>query len=72
MSSRRVSDLPLDTATLRRLSVAADVDPRTIAKIFRGGHPRGMSGQRARRVLIAHGYLPAESVTATTEEAVAS
>jgi hypothetical protein len=57
------TQLTIDTATLRRLSVLADVDPRTIrveveAARGCGRHARGMAGARARRVLAAEGYFP--------------
>lgn len=47
----------LDAATLRRLAVLADVDPRTIRKVLDGAAVRGMTGQRVRAVLLAQGYL---------------
>jgi hypothetical protein len=69
MSTRRDSPTPgtpLPYSTLRRLAVAADVDPRTIQAemlALRGErtHVRGMAGERVRRVLADHGYLPHEA-----------
>ncbi len=49
----------IDTANARRLAVKADVDPGSIVKMVRGGTVRGMSGERARRVLVEAGYLDA-------------
>jgi hypothetical protein len=43
-----------DDATIRELSVAASVDPRTIRKILRGEQVRGMAGKRARAALARH------------------
>lgn len=48
----------IDEATVRRLSVLADADPRSIRKVLRGGKVRGMAGERVRRVLEEHGYAP--------------
>lgn len=54
-------------AVLRRLAVEADVDPRTIRAEILAAHGarrpvRGMPGERARRVLTEHGYLPSEAI----------
>jgi hypothetical protein len=54
MGTRRVHD----AATVRRLAVAAEVDPRTIRKLLDGEVVVGMPGQRARRVLEGEGLLP--------------
>ena len=56
-------DKEIDTTTVRRLALEADVDPRTIVaelKAARGerARVRGISGDRARRVLRQHGFLP--------------
>ena len=41
-----------DAATLRRLSVAYEVDPRSIVReLHETGSVRGMAGQRARRAV---------------------
>jgi len=48
-----------DAATVRRLAVAADFDPRTILKELHGRRARGMAGHRARAVLVQEGLLPA-------------
>jgi hypothetical protein len=43
-----------DAATLRRLAVTYEVDPRSIVKEIRlPGSVRGMSGERARRAVRA-------------------
>jgi|HubBroStandDraft_2_1064218.scaffolds.fasta_scaffold359949_2 hypothetical protein len=48
------------TATLRRLSVAHDVDPRSILRELREpGSVRGMAGERARNAVSA--YLASSS-----------
>ena len=47
----------LDAATARTLAVEASCDPRTIIRVFRGEQVRGMAGDRARAVLLAHGLL---------------
>jgi len=45
----------LSTATLRRLSAAHDVDPRSILRELRQpGSVRGMAGERCRQALRAH------------------
>ncbi len=54
----------LDSATLRRLAVEAECDPRTLVAEYRfqrGERPRavrGMAGDRARRALRNNGFLP--------------
>ena len=47
----------LNTATLRELAVKANVDPRTVVKVYRGETVRGGAGDRARKVLVAEGLL---------------
>ena len=42
---------PIDYPTARRLAVEAQVDPRTILRLARGGNVRGMAGERARAAL---------------------
>jgi hypothetical protein len=45
----------IPTSVLRRLSVAHDVDPRTILRELREpGSVRGMAGERARRALSSY------------------
>ena len=51
----------LDECTRRRLAVQAECDPRTIGKVARGEHVRGLAGHRARAVLKAAGLLPEDS-----------
>lgn len=47
--------IPIDAATLRRLSVAAEVDPRSIRKeLKQPGSVRGLPGHRIRAVLREH------------------
>jgi hypothetical protein len=58
----------LDTATLRRLAVEFDVDPRTILKLFRGGRVRGMARHRATRALESIGLRAPLDGDLTTED----
>ena len=46
----------IPAAVIRRLSVEADVDPRTLLKAYQNQPVRGMAGMRARRALAAAGY----------------
>lgn len=46
----------LNASTVRRLSVAASCDPRTIRRAAAGEPIRGMSGERARAALRAEGF----------------
>ena len=51
----------VDAATLRRLAVNADADPRTVAKeIAKPGSVDGMSGQRVRAALVKAGLRKPE------------
>lgn len=52
----------IDEANARRLAVKADCDTRTIKKALRGEVVRGMSGQRAKAVLIEAGLIEAGSL----------
>ena len=47
--------VPLDAATLRRLAVLAEVDPRTVARFWAGHAVRGLPGHRIERVLRQQG-----------------
>jgi hypothetical protein len=47
----------LDAATARRLAVKASVDPRSLIRVLRGEHVRGLAAYRAREVLEAEGLL---------------
>ena len=58
----------LDECTRRKLAVQADCDPRTISKVYRGGHVRGLAGHRARAVLVAAGLLPQPGTRAGSTE----
>ena len=51
----------ISTSRARRLAAEAEVDPRTLVKILEGKPVLGMAGDRARRVLIAAGYIKAEA-----------
>lgn len=47
----------IDTATARKLAVAADADPRSVLRELRQpGSVRGMAGHRVRQALEQHGY----------------
>jgi hypothetical protein len=62
MRSRRIPEASI----LRRLSVAASVDPRTLLRVLTGRAVKGMAGERARAVLIDAGLLDVgKSVTAS-------
>ncbi len=49
---------PPSASTLRALAVAADCDPRTVLKVWRGAPARTIAGRRAKQVLQAAGLLP--------------
>jgi hypothetical protein len=44
--------------SIRRAAVNAEVDERTVRKILRGEHVRGVAGERARAALRAMGIEP--------------
>lgn len=46
----------LDGPSLRRIAVAADADPRTVAKVLRGEVVKPLAAQRIRRALSELGY----------------
>lgn len=57
------SDLGIDRATLRRLAVEADADPRSVIAELRAARGerrqvKGMAGRRVRRVLVERGLIP--------------
>jgi hypothetical protein len=47
----------LQAGLLRQLAVEADVDPRTIKRVFDGQVVRGMAGRRAFEALVHAGLL---------------
>jgi len=52
---------PLDACTLRELAVLAEADPRTIVRVLRGEHARGLAlDRRIRRVLAERGFAARE------------
>jgi hypothetical protein len=55
--SDRTRRLPLDAATLRRLSVELSVHPRSLRKVFLGGLVRGLAGHRIRAGLAARDLI---------------
>ena len=57
----------LDTATIRRIAVESDSDPRSVVKVLRGDRVRGMVGHRIREVLSRRGLLAPD--VRTTEAA---
>ena len=56
----------LDAATLRRLAVKADCDPRTVLRVLRGEARVSLSAERARRALDEAGLLERQP-TATVQ-----
>lgn len=57
-------EIRFDTATIRRLAVEADVDPRTVRRRLRGESVRGMAAHRVDAVLVKHGLNSAERAVA--------
>ncbi len=55
----------VEAEMLRRLAVAAEVDPRTLRKLLRGAEVKGMAGRRARQVLADAGLLAVVPVKGT-------
>lgn len=47
----------IDAATLRRVSVEASCDPRTIVAVLEGNSPAGLAYERARAALEAAGFV---------------
>jgi hypothetical protein len=61
-NTKKTLPIPIAAADLRRWSVRAEVDPRTILRVASGDPVRNMSTARARAVLEAAGYpLPDKS-----------
>jgi hypothetical protein len=58
MTARAPRPQEIDTATVRRLAVEAEADPRSVERRLRGALVRGMAGHRIDRVLAAHGLAP--------------
>jgi len=46
----------IDTATLRRVSVDASCDPRTVSAVLEGRSTRGLAFERAKAALLAAGF----------------
>lgn len=63
MTTRCLPDVP----TLRRLAVLGSVDPRTLVRVLSGQDVRGMAGERAKRVLLAEGYIAPSSAQASSQ-----
>ncbi len=51
----------IDSATARALAVEASTDPRSIVKAAAGEPVKGLAGQRAKIVLLKHGYEIADA-----------
>jgi hypothetical protein len=51
----KTADL-IDAATLRRISVEASCDPRTIVAVLRGDTRRGLAFERAKEALEKAGF----------------
>lgn len=47
-----------NASTLRKLAVEAEVDPRTLMRVWKGGQVATMSSKRAAKALEAAGLLP--------------
>ena len=61
----------IPASTLRRLSAAHDVDPRSILRELREpGSVRGMAGERARKALNAYQLAKESSVAAVKNAGV--
>lgn len=56
--SEQIDAKAIDTATVRRLAVEAEADPRSVEARLRGKRVRGMAGHRIDRVLAKHGLAP--------------
>lgn len=71
--ANRTAGTTLDAASLRRLAVEFEVDPRTILKLARGEDVRGMARRRAARALRKVGVeLPNDDSTEFGDHAFAS
>jgi hypothetical protein len=55
MRTRKTLRVPVDAATIRRIAVAASVDPRTVIRHLSGEHVRGMPRHRIAHALKARG-----------------
>jgi hypothetical protein len=55
----------IDAATLRRLSVRASCDPRSVKRVLEGHTVRGLAFHRIRQVLEEAGIVPAMTVPST-------
>ncbi len=59
---KRYADL-IDAATLRRVSVKASCDPRTVIAVLKGSTTSGLAYERAKAALEAAGFkVPAAEV----------
>lgn len=58
MADARITPGEIDTATIRRLAVEAEADPRSVEARLHGKKVRGLAGHRIDRVLEAHGLPP--------------
>lgn len=52
---------PIDAATLRKVSVEASCDPRTVLAVLKGDSTRGLAFERAKAALVAAGYRVPEA-----------
>lgn len=62
----------LDRKTILMLAAKAEVDPRSIERAARGELVRGMSGDRARRVLLEEGFLAEPKVYVFEPETISA
>jgi hypothetical protein len=52
----------IDAATLRRVSVEASCDPRTVVAVLEGSSTSGLAYERAKAALVAAGFrVPAKA-----------
>lgn len=54
--AEKLPPIPIGLATLRRIAVSANVDPRTVHRVAAGLRVRGDAGDRALQALKAAGY----------------
>lgn len=59
-AKRTVAEL-IDAATLRRVSVEASCDPRTVVAVLKGDSTHGLAYERAKKALESAGFkVPAD------------
>lgn len=48
--------MAITAGIVRAIAVEASVDPRSVVKVLRGEHVKGIPGDRIREALVARGY----------------